>query len=952
MARVRTVHPPAPQLSAPERSSPEGKGPRTRAGKAKPRRIEAAGGAGNVVWRQLGLIAGITACLFTTVALASWDPDDPSLSVAGGSVVHNLGGPVGAGIADLLYQTFGYASWSVVLIGAYLALRLAGRAVGGWTARAVAVGGVWMVAAGMELLIPDGAERAFSAGGIIGIVTAKALISQIGHVGASLVVFTGIIASVTILFGINWQPIAAGAVDRVATVTPAAARVVGAAGAGVVRAGVGAGGAMVERWKTHRAARALETVEDEEAEQEEEDKIDPVDDVVPPRSVWSARAAPAAPLALPPPADHDRDTQIGGKALVEVEYEPTSNIRRSSFVSPSESVEYDVPSAAGVAPIPMPPPLAPIAPMPVDDVDDVLEVEDASVSGVERADAAFPAPTRPDPVAPTALPTPIRTLPPQSRAADAEAPPEPPRLSRRKGGGAQVVPGDLRSGGAGDDGLAVRETTSPYQLPPLSLLDDHPAIVGAADEGRLHELSRKLVAKLHDFGVEGKVVAIRPGPVITMFEFEPAAGIRISKIENLENDIAMALRAQSVRVVAPIPGRGVVGVEVPNDVRQTVWARDVFASNEFRDARHTLPLVLGKDTEGRPYVADLARMPHLLVGGTTGAGKSVGINAMLVSMLLTRGPDELRMILVDPKQLEFELYKDIPHLLHPVVTDPKLASKVLDWACVEMDRRYGLLADWKVRNIESYNNKVEAEEVDWTVAKAREYFPDWPEGELMPRPKKLPFIVVVIDELADLMMVASKDVETSICRLAQKARACGIHLVVATQSPRSNVVTGLIKGNMPSKVAYQVRTGLESRIILDSGGAETLLGKGDLLFLPPGVGGLSRIHGPFLGDEEVRRVADFLRAQGKPDYAPAIRVEDDDDDLDGVEEDQLSEEMGKFYDVIVEFALDSGKISTSMIQRKLKIGYNRASLLMDHLEKEGIVGKGDGAKPRKVLVER
>ncbi len=947
MARVRTVHPPTIVPTSVGTPTADQQPPRARSGKAKPRRIEATPSAGSVAWRQIGVIVGIAICAFVAVALASWNPDDPSLSVAGGGVIRNRGGPIGAGVADLLYQSAGYSAWSVIAVGAYLALRLAGRTVGGWLAGIVAAGGVWMLSAGLELVLGGGGERAFPAGGFVGIVTADALVGQIGRFGALLVVFTGVLASATILFGINWQPIAAGAVDRVVTGTPAAARVVGAAGAGFARAGVGAGGAMVDRWRAHRVARAQHAPDDEESDVAEggsAHEIDPVDAIAPPVSVWSARPPPAPRLALPAPVDRDRDTQIGGKALVEVEYEPTTS-----------GSAADLPFAALLAP-------APIArPGSVSSVPTSAEVPEydilpaARVPILERSSRVFEPISETEEVvsadvgAPMAPPSPV-----SPRPIDANDAPEPPRLLKRRSGGVQVVPGDLRSGGSGDDGLAVRETKSPYQLPPLSLLDDHPAIVGAADEGRLHDLSRKLVAKLHDFGVDGKVVAIRPGPVITMFEFEPAAGIRISKIENLENDIAMALRAQSVRVVAPIPGRGVVGVEVPNDVRQTVWARDVFASNEFRDARHTLPLVLGKDTEGRPYVADLARMPHLLVGGTTGAGKSVGINAMLVSLLFTRGPDELRMILIDPKQLEFELYKDIPHLLHPVVTDARLASKVLAWACVEMDQRYGLLADWKVRNIDSYNAKVEHEEVDWTVAKAREYFPDWPEGQLMPRPRKLPFIVVVIDELADLMMVASKDVETSICRLAQKARACGIHLVVATQSPRAQVVTGLIKGNMPSKVAYQVRTGMESRIILDSGGAETLLGKGDLLFLPPGVGGLTRIHGPFLGDEEVRRVADFLRGQGKPDYAPAIRVEDEDEEgeFDAVAEDQLSEQMAKFYDQIVEFALDEGKISTSMIQRKLKIGYNRASLLMDHLEKEGIVAKGEGAKPRKVLAER
>ncbi|MSP54915.1 MAG: hypothetical protein EXR69_04820 [Myxococcales bacterium] len=514
-----------------------------------------------------------------------------------------------------------------------------------------------------------------------------------------------------------------------------------------------------------------------------------------------------------------------------------------------------------------------------------------------------------------------------------------------------VSPGNLRSGGSNDDGRAVRAASSshaPHQLPPLSLLDHHPEIVTGTDESLLHDLANTLTAKLIDFGIEGRVTAIRPGPVITLFEYEPAPGVKVATISSLGNDLAMALKALSVRIVAPIPGRGVVGIEIPNAKRQTVWARDVFASAEFRDQRNILPVVLGKDTEGKPYVGDLAKMPHLLVGGTTGSGKSVGVNAMLCSLLLTKTPEELRMILVDPKMLEFELYKDIPHLLHPVVTEPKLASAVLKWACIEMDERYRLLARWQTRNIEGYNERVTEETKDWTPEKARKYAPkDWPAGDLLPAPKKLAYIVVVIDELADLMMVAKKDVEESIVRIAQKARACGIHLIVATQRPSVDVITGLIKANMPSRLAYQVRQKNDGRTILDQNGAEALLGKGDLLFLPPGASGLIRAHGPFLTDDEVRRVTDHCRAQGAPEYAPAIKVEGG----DGMSDEDLAAEKDENYDRAVDFAIEKGKISTSMIQRLLGIGYNRAAKMMEIMEQEGVVGPADGAKAREVLVQ-
>ncbi len=466
------------------------------------------------------------------------------------------------------------------------------------------------------------------------------------------------------------------------------------------------------------------------------------------------------------------------------------------------------------------------------------------------------------------------------------------------------------------------------------------------DEAELQGLAEVLEAKLSDFGVKGEVVAIRPGPVVTTFEYVPAPGIKLSKISALSDDVAMALKALRVRIVAPIPGKGVVGIEIPNKTRQTVWLRDMLASEAFRKNGGALPMVLGKTVEGKPYVGNLAAMPHLLVGGTTGSGKSVGVNGMLLSMLYTRTPEELRLILIDPKMLEFELYRDIPHLLHPVVTEPKLASAALKWACVEMDERYRVLSRWGVRNITSFNKKLEAERADWSPEKAWRYAPaDWSGDTPPPLPRVMPYIVIVIDELADLMMVAAKDVEESIIRLAQKARAAGIHLIVATQRPSVNVITGLIKANMPSRIAFQVRTRVDGRTILDQNGAENLLGKGDMLFLPPGVSDLERVHGPFVSDEEVRRVTDFLREQGSPNYEAQIVAEDDE-----AGEAPLGEgEYDDLYDLAVAYVCRQGKASASMIQREFKIGYNRAARILEIMERDGVVGPADGARPREVL---
>jgi S-DNA-T family DNA segregation ATPase FtsK/SpoIIIE len=404
----------------------------------------------------------------------------------------------------------------------------------------------------------------------------------------------------------------------------------------------------------------------------------------------------------------------------------------------------------------------------------------------------------------------------------------------------------------------------------------------------------------------------------------------------------------SVRIVAPIPGRGVVGIEIPSQIRQTIFLRSLFAAPVFRENKGALPVVIGKDVEGKPVVADLAKMPHLLVGGTTGSGKSVGVNGMLMSLLFMKTPEELRLILVDPKMLEFDPYRDIPHLLHPIITEPKKAAAALGWACDEMDNRYRMLARWGTRNIAGFNEKVERESKRWTPDTARKYAdPEAPCPEDARPPQKMPYIVIVIDELADLMMMSkteAKEAETSIVRIAQKARACGIHLIVATQRPSADVVTGLIKANLPTRMSFQLRTGIDSRTILDTSGAEKLLGRGDMLYLAPGVGTLQRCHGAFVSDDEVNRVNDLLRSQAPPDYLIDISERDTPLAAGG------SDDKDALFQDAVNIVMREGKASTSMLQRHMKIGYNRAARIVDDLEAEGIVGPADGARPREILV--
>ena len=403
------------------------------------------------------------------------------------------------------------------------------------------------------------------------------------------------------------------------------------------------------------------------------------------------------------------------------------------------------------------------------------------------------------------------------------------------------------------------ETSTDYQIPPLSLLDTPSQRVSKADKEALKENSKVLERKLADFGVQGKVVEVNPGPVITRYEFEPASGVRISKILGLADDLALALKAIGVRILAPVPGKAVVGIEIPNAVRETVYFKEIVGREEFLNPKSKLTLALGKDIAGKPIVTDLSTMPHLLIAGSTGSGKSVLINTMICSILYKAAPSEVKMLLIDPKRLELSFYEDIPHLLHPVVTDPKKASMALQWAVGEMERRYQKLAENGVRDIDSYNRRIDAE-LRNVKAQDRE------EGEEISIDEKLPYILVVIDELADLMMVSSREVESSIARLAQMARAAGIHLLVATQRPSVDVLTGTIKVNFSARISFQVSSKIDSRTILDTIGAERLLGRGDMLFLPPETSKLLRVHGSYLSESEIRRVTDFLKKQASPNY--------------------------------------------------------------------------------------
>jgi DNA segregation ATPase FtsK/SpoIIIE, S-DNA-T family len=477
----------------------------------------------------------------------------------------------------------------------------------------------------------------------------------------------------------------------------------------------------------------------------------------------------------------------------------------------------------------------------------------------------------------------------------------------------------------------VERRMSGYTLPPPTLLDA-PKAERKIDERELMEGARLLEEKCREFSVEGTVVQIHPGPVVTTFEFKPDAGVKYSKITGLADDLCLALQAESI-IIDRLPGKSTVGIQVPNQIREQISLRELLESEVYRRSSSKLTLALGKTIHGEPFLADLAAMPHLLIAGSTGTGKSVGLNAMLTSVLYRATPDDVRLIMIDPKRLELGMYEDIPHLLTPVVVDPKQASNALRWAVHEMEERYKTLAAEGVRNIEQYNRNVRHILED----KDAEH-----EGE---PPKPLPFIIVVIDELADLMMVAGNEVEESICRLAQMARAVGIHLILATQRPSVDVITGLIKANLPSRIAFRVSSRIDSRTVLDGNGAEQLLGKGDMLFLPPASSRYVRLHGPYISEQESARLASFLRKQGKPIFNESITAEEKTSAVLEFEKDDL-------YDEASRIVVQSGQASISYLQRRLRIGFSRAARLVDMMEADGLVSPAAGGKAREVLVAK
>ena len=886
-------------------------------------------------------------------------------------------GPGGAAAAKALYSLAGLCAYPMVLAGLLLAVRMC-RArpliedVVGW------LGFVALLCSATVLLhLPFVGEKVTlrGPGGLLGRWLAESAASVIGGVGTALA--AGTLLSISLILVTHVR------VSEVFAVLAWAARTAGRAIWAVTRAAA---------WMIVTGARALGRMvsamfpEKDEAQDADtgSEKDEPVEASAPWDAMAEADESRPEPVVIPavePLREGDSDTSAANDGKLAIDHADSDEVAHA---------------------------LADEAPV-------VHENEDrramaALVAEVAAVECAAP----PEPVMPVIESRPEPSIVPAVGAALDEGATERNAESAQEAGPVIVQPvlrppksEEVAEAAQEGDGLGyVRLSDGAFQLPSTDLLEYSPPAGGPPDEKTLKTMAARLEQAMGNYGVRGNVTAIQMGPVITTFEFAPVPGTRTGKIVQLENDLAMALEAQSVRIVAPIPGKAVVGVELPNKNRETVYLKEILEDDSFRKATSKLQICMGKDTKGAPVSVNMAKMPHLLVAGTTGSGKSVAVNGMITSILFSSTPEEVRFIMVDPKQLELSIYEGIPHLLLPVVVDSKKAALALRWAVDEMERRYELLSKSGVRDISSYNAKIEAaqKQADELVAAPLAESPSKPGKRLKlfiagedgverevevdaesgptntmaasdgtiseemaeeisaaaaaaqaakqnaePPARKLPYIVIVIDEFADLMMAAPKDVETAVARLAQKARAAGLHLILATQRPSVDVITGLIKANFPSRIALQVASKIDARTILDQPGAETLLGNGDMLFSDRGTK-LKRIQGAFLSDGEVHRVVEVLKKQAKPVYDMNILTERDEDSEEGAApREQFTDAL---YDQAVAIVCDTRQASVSFIQRRLQIGYNRAARMVEQMERDGLVGPANGIKPRDVLAPR
>jgi len=833
--------------------------------------------------------------LLLSLCLVFFNPDDSSLNSVGGRETHNLVGPVGAYVSDLLLQTFGIASYLLPLLfflAAWRRFRI--RRIHAPVSRIIGLVTLLLsvsaiLALGSLPLLFDGRVRA---GGFLGAFVADNLAGALNGVGALVLLLA--IAAAGLLLATNFS--FANAYERIIEAF------------GEPSAFLASLSIRFQEWRTARRELAQQRAEQRRAARAAHENVVLEEKKLSEQKTGAERVAEfmreTETPALPPPATSANVAIQRAAAIAEVaEVAPQPPIQveaDEAFAQFAPVTKSETQAVASHAFIPS------NASAPVRETEAATtEIENlSSVALVEEdAEAAEIA----DMVASVSV---VRTE-------DDDAPPEMKRSDTKAA--REIVRAEKYAA-----------AMSGYRIPSLEFLNSPPPRHEQADE-ELRGLATRVAEKCKEFNVTGKIEYICPGPVVTTYEFKPDPGVKYSRVTGLVDDLCLALKAESIRIDR-VPGKAHVGIEVPNSQRDNIMLREVIESRHFQESNSKLVLALGKTIDGLNYVADLARMPHLLIAGATGTGKSVCLNSLVVSILYKARPDEVKFIMIDPKRLELGLYADIPHLATPIITDPKRAANALKWAVAQMEARYKELAKWGVRNIDGFNMEVLRRNM---VEDFDEEGQPW---------KPLPYIVIIVDELADLMMTAGHDVEEAITRLAQMARAVGIHLVLATQRPSVDVITGLIKANFPSRIALRTSSKVDSRTIIDANGAEQLLGRGDMLFLPPGTSRLVRVHGAFLDETEIGRIVAHIKAQGEPLYDESITQSEDEaggGDGTGGERDELFEQA-------LRICVEMKRASTSVLQRRLRIGYGRAAAILDMMEREGYIGQADGARPRPI----
>jgi S-DNA-T family DNA segregation ATPase FtsK/SpoIIIE len=850
---------------------------------------------------EVGLILSFGLAAFMLLALMSFDPADPSWSQAGyQTAVHNYAGPKGAWIADILLFTFGWIAYLVPPLVAFAGYLLTRRAKALMEMDFLILG-LRLIGLVLTILCASAISSInfndifyFSSGGVVGDVVTSMLMPNFNFIGTILLLLCGLSMGLTLATGISWVTVA----DELGALTM---RMLVALYQAPTRLGHYLAQRSAAKAASPLSFQTESTVPQQRREPEMDTEVSRLTHTEPAVVPEIIRLSPVRNDATDPAFVAPEEVQIPLPEIEEVQTQPS----RAYF-----------PGAERVEPLPFAP------------LDEKTEaVAFVSVDTLADDDLSFSA------VDDAYYPEQLQHLEQSFAEVERQAVVEPVIVDEE------------------EDDTPEAAHFSPDDLPSLALLDRPDKATNPIDPADLERVSRLVETKLLDFGVDAKVVAVLPGPVVTRFELDLAPGVKVSKITGLSKDLARSLSAISVRVVEVIPGKSYIGLELPNQFREIVRLSEVIGDDIFIQSKSPLTMVLGKDIAGKSVVADLGRMPHLLVAGTTGSGKSVGVNVMICSLLYKSTPEDVRFLMIDPKMLELSVYEGIPHLLTEVVTDMKEAANGLRWCVGEMERRYKLMSALGVRNLKGYNQKIQ----DAIAAGTPIRDPIWkPSDNMMTMPpelEKLPSIVVVIDEFADMMMIVGKKVEELIARIAQKARAAGIHLILATQRPSVDVITGLIKANIPTRMAFQVSSKIDSRTILDQQGAESLLGQGDMLYLPPGSGVPTRVHGAFVDDHEVHAVVSDWKRRGKPNYISEILNGEPSEDslLPGESMEGDDAESDPLFDQAVAFVTESRKASVSGVQRRFRIGYNRAARLVEQMEMSGIVSGAGHNGNREVL---